>query len=474
MSRAARGGTRAPRPDEWFSRGKRHARDARSCASAAQAAGSPAADVPKTTAARAEPALSRRTSSIARSIAMGAWVRRLVAFVLADALVALACALSVLGGVCAQLPDWAHAGPFPAGGASMRLESAWPNPLQAQLVASVPGQGERTFDLAAEVRVAVPGGTAILVCEVLALASGATEPRRIRRKLRPLNELALAAEAVGSAAADDAKLAQLEHAISQASVDAPSISTGDQDLRSIEVALNGLLRRMQEAKAQQMRFVSDASHELRTPIAVIQGYVGMLDRWGKSDPAVLEESIDALKSEAGHMQELVEQLLFLARGDSGRQSLVHEAFDMAELVAEVAGESQMIDTGHTYEAQRDEGPSELVADRAMVKQAMRVMVQNAARYSAPGTRVRLRALADDRARRVGFSVTDEGVGIAAADAPHVFDRFFRSDAARGGSREGSGLGLAIAKWIVDAHDGQIEVLSREGVGTRFTVWLPRG
>ena len=110
----------------------------------------------------------------------------------------------------------------------------------------------------------------------------------------------------------------------------------------------------------------------------------------------------------------------------------------------------------------------------MVKQAMRVMVQNAARYSAPGTRVRLRALADDRARRVGFSVTDEGVGIAATDAPHVFDRFFRSDAARGGSREGSGLGLAIAKWIVDAHDGQIEVLSREGVGTRFTVWLPRG
>ena len=71
-------------------------------------------------------------------------------------------------------------------------------------------------------------------------------------------------------------------------------------------------------------------------------------------------------------------------------------------------------------------------------------------------------------------MTDEGVGIAATDAPHVFDRFFRSDAARGGSREGSGLGLAIAKWIVDAHDGQIEVLSREGVGTRFTVWLPRG
>ena len=240
------------------------------------------------------------------------------------------------------------------------------------------------------------------------------------------------------------------------------------------MALNSLLRRMQEARAQQMRFVSDASHELRTPIAVIQGYVGILDRWGKSDPAVLEESIGALKSESAHMHQLVEQLLFLARGDSGRQGLVRGTFDMGELVAEVADESQMIDGAHVYEAWHPGTPAGLNADRAMVKQAMRAIVQNAARYSPGGTRVQVRALVDEAGGRVGFAVEDEGVGIAPADVAHVFDRFFRADATRSGAREGSGLGLAIAKWIVDAHDGRIEVLSRQGVGTRFTVWLPRG
>ena len=127
----------------------------------------------------------------------------------------------------------------------------------------------------------------------------------------------------------------------RASVDSPSVTTGDADLASIEVALNRLLRQMQEAKLQQMRFVNDANHELRTPIAVIQGYVNMLDRWGKDDPDVLAESIASLKAESEHMQELVEQLLFLARGDAGRTVLRRADTNLAALVDEVCEESQM-------------------------------------------------------------------------------------------------------------------------------------
>ena len=112
------------------------------------------------------------------------------------------------------------------------------------------------------------------------------------------------------------------------------ISTGDKDLQSIEVALNNLLARMQESKRQQARFVSDASHELRTPISVIQGYVNMLDRWGKEDEAVLNESIEALKNESDHMKDLIEQLLFLARGDSGRNTLKLVEVDLNDLVQE--------------------------------------------------------------------------------------------------------------------------------------------
>ena len=128
----------------------------------------------------------------------------------------------------------------------------------------------------------------------------------------------------------------------------------------------------------------------------------------------------------------------------------------------------------------------------MVKQSMRIILQNAARYSPAGSTVRLALVGDsadcgraggggvdcghaDRggAGRVGYVVQDEGMGMAEQDAAHIFERFYRSDAARDRRSGGTGLGLSIAKWIVDAPGGSIEVLSREGVGTRFTVWFPR-
>ena len=144
------------------------------------------------------------------------------------------------------------------------------------------------------------------------------------------------AETLSNMSSDEVNLEHLEQAISNVSVDANDIriSTGDKDLQSIEVALNNLLARMQESKLQQARFVSDASHELRTPISVIQGYVNMLDRWGKEDEAVLNESIEALKNESDHMKDLIEQLLFLARGDSGRNTLKPVEVDLNDLVQE--------------------------------------------------------------------------------------------------------------------------------------------
>ncbi len=324
---------------------------------------------------------------------------------------------------------------------------------------------------------------AILVIELGSVFSLVSGTGRVRQRLQPLNDLALAAEAIGSATAHDplrsndlSKMATLEEAIAHASVDSPSVHTGDGDLAGIETALNGLLRQMHEAKLQQMRFVSDASHELRTPIAVIQGYVNMLDRWGKTDESVLDESIEALKGESEHMQELVEQLLFLARGDSGRNTLQHEQLNMAQVVSEVWEESCMIDETHAYVCDLPEGAAsdpryQLVADLAMLKQSMRIMVQNAAKYSPAGSTITLAARADQRG--VAYAVTDEGIGIASDETPQLFDRFYRGSGAREGGESGSGLGLSIAKWIVDAHGGTIEVVSREGVGTRFSVWFPR-
>ena len=270
----------------------------------------------------------------------------------------------------------------------------------------------------------------------------------------------------------------IEQAIERASVDSPSVTTGDADLASIEVALNRLLRQMQEAKLQQMRFVNDASHELRTPIAVIQGYVNMLDRWGKDDPDVLAESIASLKAESEHMQELVEQLLFLARGDAGRTVLRRAHTNLAALVSEVCEESQMIDTEHTYRLASDAALAsdprcDAPVDVALVKQALRVIVQNAAKYSDAGTTVTFGITPDAGAGTIDISVEDEGIGMNQESAAHAFERFYRADNARDVGAQGSGLGLAIAKWIVDSHGGVIGVTSVEGVGSRFTIRLPR-
>ena len=423
---------------------------------------------------------STRTSSIARSIAFSMWGRLFAWFLSLDILLAVVFLGTVVWTGVQDVPGgWGIASIGELLGA-MSLRVSDPFDLaNLQLVIARP-DGNIELSLASHLPFIYTVGGALLVAEVLALVSGFSEARRIRRKLRPLNDLALTAETLASSTGrtDSMTLNQienLEHAIEHASPDAPHISTGDKDLRSIEVALNSLLQRMREAQAQQARFVSDASHELRTPIAVIEGYVSMLDRWGKSDPAVLDESIAALKNESAHMKELIEQLLFLARGDSGRNTLERTTFCALDLLQELTNESQMIDTGHRYALQTvDSVLSQLTltADRAMVKQCLRVIVQNAIRYSPPGTDITLGLRYDEPHGLVGFDIEDRGIGMNTRDASHVFERFYRADAARTNSKEGTGLGLAIAKWIAEAHNGRIDVLSLEDVGTRFTVWLP--
>ena len=402
----------------------------------------------------------KRVSSIARSIGWSFWWRRLLNWLFLDVLVTAA------SYICWHV---ANGLPLPINGGGISLGRAL----------------ETTIDISSFAAFAEPFLPVVMfvaLWEIIDLLHIFGDIRRVRRKLQPLQDLAVAAEAIGQAAVVDPmaagtdKMATLEQAIARASVDSPTVTTGDPDLRSIEGAVNGLLRQMQEAKLQQRRFVNDASHELRTPIAVIQGYVNMLDRWGKTDERVLDESIEALKLESDHMQELVEQLLFLARGDSGRNTLQRTQLNLAGVVQEVWEESVMIDETHVYRCTVSDADAARArflvnGDLAMIKQSMRIIVQNAEKYSPNGSAITLSVTAD--AGHVGYIVQDEGIGMSQKDAAHAFERFYRADGARNETNEGSGLGLSIAKWIVDAHGGTIDVLSREGVGTRFTVMLPR-
>jgi signal transduction histidine kinase len=359
------------------------------------------------------------------------------------------------------------------------------------------------FSVRDYVDIVYPLYTLIFIFEVVWLCFGLFKTKKVRRRMRPLYDVALQADAVsrmagkaGSRSMSESNMRHLESAINHADPNAPIINTGDKELAGIEIALNNLLRDMEESRKQQVRFVSDASHELRTPIAVIQGYVNMLDRWGKEDEEVLTESIEALKNESEHMKELVEQLLFLARGDSGRNTLQRKDFDLAKVIFEVWEESIMIDEKHKYAfivdgkrvtdiaeyeesiARSDNTDKDgncmnymINGDVAMIKQSSRIFLQNAAKYSEAGSEIRIKINRNDDAT-VSYSIQDEGIGLTQDQLDHVFERFYRSDEARNADTGGTGLGLSIAKWIVDAHEAKIDVISRADVGTRFTVSFP--
>lgn len=314
----------------------------------------------------------------------------------------------------------------------------------------------------------------LLVQFLILLGEILTGSRKARRQLTPLYEVSQRAQELADAAAfDEDKFHDLENAISRISPTDQSgrLQTGDADLEGLERAVNSLLERMRQSYQQQARFVSDASHELRTPIAVIQGYANMLDRWGKEDEKVLAESIDAIKSESDHMKNLVEQLLFLARGDSGRNRLTITEFSLTETIREVLEESIMIDPDHTYRLKESQ-ELQIRGDSAMLKQTARILVDNAAKYSPSGSEITLQVKKNEKGH-ICFVIQDEGIGIAPSDVPHVFERFFRADQARSRSSGGTGLGLSIARWIVDRHNGYFQVLSREDLGTRITVCLPQ-
>ena len=210
---------------------------------------------------------------------------------------------------------------------------------------------------------------------------------------------------------------------------------------------------MRESYRQQERFVPDASHEPRTPISVIQGYVNTLDRWGKDDPKILDESIEALKNESEHMKLLIEQLLF----GLGRQRQKYSAsreFDLAAMVREVWEESAMIDEDTTTNLK---GMTHCLSSGIRRFSSSRCGFWFRMLPSTPekGGRILLKSKGGGRPSR--FYRSDEGMGMAESEVIHAFERFYRSEGARNRTEGGTGLGLSIARWIVDAHGGTIEV-----------------
>jgi len=235
------------------------------------------------------------------------------------------------------------------------------------------------------------------------------------------------------------------------------------ELKELVMTINSMLDRVYAGYAKQKMFVSDVSHELRTPISVVAGYANMLKRWARDDEAVFDESVGAIIEEADNMKYLVDNLLFLVRSDNNTIHYDMEDFDLAELMRDVFKSSLLVDNNkHIITEDIAEGIA-ITGDRARIKQAVRIFIENAIKYTPPTGSITLSLKKEGEYAVV--TIADTGIGISKKDMAHIFKRFYRGDKSRNRQAGGYGLGLPIARSIINAHEGKIRLRSRENEGT---------
>jgi len=223
------------------------------------------------------------------------------------------------------------------------------------------------------------------------------------------------------------------------------------------------------ALRRQREFAADASHELRTPLTVIRSSVEHLERHRDEPVASVGTALEDIDDEVRHMTAMVEDLLLLARSDSGAVALEHLPVDLGDVAADGASAMAKPASARGVRVEVDPQPAVVVGDPARLRQLVMILVDNAIRHSPIDGLVGVAVRADGTG--ASLMVQDDGPGIRPEDLPHLFERFYRAPGSPGG---GTGLGLAIAAWIVQQHGGRIEVSNRTEGGARFVVSLPAG
>jgi two-component system OmpR family sensor kinase len=239
--------------------------------------------------------------------------------------------------------------------------------------------------------------------------------------------------------------------------------SGDQDeIGRLAATFNAMIGRLEASFRQIRQFTSDASHELRTPLTVLKGETELALRRPRSADdyrTVLGSSLE----EIDRMGRIVDELLFLSRADLGEIKMESRPVRLDQLFDDLKRQADVL--GHEQAVQIVSGSIEPVT---VAGDDMRL--RELIKYSPPGGRVDMSVVAQDGTARL--SVSDQGIGMSPEEQGHIFDRFYRTDAARAHTKKGTGLGLAICQWIVDAHHGTIDVQSEPGKGSTFTVILP--
>jgi heavy metal sensor kinase len=277
-----------------------------------------------------------------------------------------------------------------------------------------------------------------------------------RKSLGPVTMMSLKARQIGAETLDD----RIE------------IGNERDELGFLAATLNGLLERLQLAFESQRRFMADASHELRTPIAIIQGEADVAlarDR----DAVDYRESIEVMQRAARKLTRIVQNLFLLARGDAGRYPTSITRFYVGDVVADCVRGMQSVAQARGV-ALTSSAPEDMVivADEELINRLVLNLVENAVKFTPEGGRVHVDVQTESGA--CAIRVTDTGIGIPPADQERIFERFFRGDRARPQNAGGAGLGLPIARWITEVHGGELQLEHSDAGGSVFVARLPWG
>lgn len=244
------------------------------------------------------------------------------------------------------------------------------------------------------------------------------------------------------------------------------------ELKAMASTFNRMMDRIEDSFIRQKQFVSDASHELKTPLTVIEGYASMLLRWGLKDEHNAREAVESIHAEAVRMKQMTQQLLDLASTENERK-LAMEKIEMVSFCEEIAAPLRKL-YHRMIPVQSAAQELYLMANPIQIKQLLLILLDNALKYSKRKIEILLAEINDPASEHSGVEirVKDQGIGIAEKDLERVFERFYRADPSRHRETGGAGLGLSIARNIVWALHGTIEMESKENVGTEVIVFIP--